>query len=70
MTDIFDLVYLHFALNVQRVHLCTNETAISLMLEPFGEVGRILFIGIRFLKKWRGIKISRKNRSKNISAGV
>ena len=39
LTDILDLVYLRFALNVQRVYLCTEEPEASRMLEPFGEVG-------------------------------
>ena len=39
LTDILDFVYLRFALNVQRVHLSTEEPAASRMLEPFGEVG-------------------------------
>ena len=39
LNDILDLVYLHFAENVQRVHLCTEVTAASWVLEPFGEVG-------------------------------
>ena len=39
LTDILDLVYLRFALNVQKVHLNTDEPAASRMLEPFGEVG-------------------------------
>ena len=34
LTDILDLVYLRFTLNVQRVHLSTEEPAAS-----FGEVG-------------------------------
>ena len=38
LTDILDLVYLCFALNVQRVHLSTEEPAASRMLESFGEV--------------------------------
>ena len=29
-----------FCLNVQRVHLSTQESAASRMLEPFGEIGR------------------------------
>ena len=39
MTDIFDLDYLRFAKNVQKVHLCTEVTAASWMLGPYGEVG-------------------------------
>ena len=39
LTAILDLVYLCFAQNVQRVHLSTDETAASRMIEPFGEVG-------------------------------
>ena len=39
LTDILDLVYLRFALNVKRVHLSTEEPAASRMLEPIGEVG-------------------------------
>ena len=39
LTDILDLVYLHFVKNVQRVHLSTEEPAASRMFEPFGEVG-------------------------------
>ena len=39
LTDILDLVYLRFALNIQRVHLGTEEPAASNMFEPFGEVG-------------------------------
>ena len=39
LTDIFDLVYLRFAENAQRVHLCTELTVASWMLEQFGEVG-------------------------------
>ena len=39
LTDILDLVYLCFAENTQRVHLCTEVSAASWMLEPLGEVG-------------------------------
>ena len=39
LTDMFDLVYLRFALNVQRVHLCAELTAAFWTLEPFGEIG-------------------------------
>ena len=39
LTDILDLVYLRFALNVQKMHLITEEAVASRMLEPFGEVG-------------------------------
>ena len=33
------MVYSHFAKNVQRMHLSTDEPAASRMLGPFGEVG-------------------------------
>ena len=39
LTDIFDLVYLRFAENAKRVHLCAELIAASMMLEPLGEVG-------------------------------
>ena len=39
LTDIFDSVYLRFAQNAQRVHLCAELIAASMMLEPLGEVG-------------------------------
>ena len=39
LTDTFDLVYLRFAVNVLMVHLCTEVTAASWLLEPFGEIG-------------------------------
>ena len=39
LIDILDFVYLRFVQNIQRVHLSTEETAASRMLEPFGEVG-------------------------------
>ena len=39
LTDILDLVYLHFAKNVQRVHLSTEKPATSRMLKLFGVVG-------------------------------
>ena len=39
LTDIFDLVYLRFAKNGQRVHLCAESIAASMMLEQLGEVG-------------------------------
>ena len=39
LTNILDFVYLRFVLNIQRVHLSTEELAASGMLEPFGEVG-------------------------------
>ena len=39
LTDIFDSVYLRFALNAHRVHLCAELIAASMMLEPLGEVG-------------------------------
>ena len=39
LTDILDLIYLRFALNVQRVHLSTDEPAAPRMLELFGEIG-------------------------------
>ena len=35
----FDLVYLRFAQNAQRVHLCGELTAAFWTLEPFGEIG-------------------------------
>ena len=31
LTDIFDLVYLSFALNAQRLHLCADVIAVSMM---------------------------------------
>ena len=58
---------------VQRVHLCTAVTAATLMLEPFGEVGRAVFVYFSsdmIFEKLCGIKLSRKIRSKNFSAGV
>ena len=39
LTDIFNSVYLRFAYNAQRVHLCAELIAASMMLEPLGEVG-------------------------------
>ena len=48
-TDILDLVYLRFAENIQRVHIFTELTAASWILEPFGDVGGDV-IRIRFLK--------------------
>ena len=39
LTDIFDLVYLRFAKNAQRVHLCAELNAAVMMLKPLGEVG-------------------------------
>ena len=39
LTDIFDLIYLRFAKNAQRAHLCAELSAVSMMLEPLGEVG-------------------------------
>ena len=39
LTDILNLVYLHFVKNIQRVHLSTGEPAASRLLQPFGEVG-------------------------------
>ena len=41
LTDIFDLVYLCFALNAQRVHLCEELIAAFRMLVPLGEFGAI-----------------------------
>ena len=38
LTDILDLVSLRFALNVQRVHLSTEESAASWMWDLFVEV--------------------------------
>ena len=38
LTDILDLVYLHFVQNVQRVHLSSEERAASLIWDLFGEV--------------------------------
>ena len=35
----FDLVYLRFAKNAQRVHLCAELTAAFWTLKPFGEIG-------------------------------
>ena len=37
--NLFDLVYLRFAKNAQRVNLSAELTAEPLMLELFGEVG-------------------------------
>ena len=34
LTHIFDIVYLRFALNAQRVHLCAELIAASMMLKP------------------------------------
>ena len=39
LTDIFDLVYLHLAKNAQRVHLCAELIAVSMILGPLGKVG-------------------------------
>ena len=39
LTGILHLVYFHFALNVQRVHLSTEESPASWMVKLFGEVG-------------------------------
>ena len=39
LTNTFDLVYLPFAVNVLMVHLCTEVTAASWLLVPFGEIG-------------------------------
>ena len=41
LTDISDIVYLRFAKNAQRVHLCAELSAVSMLLEPLGEVGAI-----------------------------
>ena len=38
LTVTFDLVYLRFGENVQKAYLCTEVTAISWILEPFGKV--------------------------------
>ena len=72
LTDILDLVYLRFAENVQRVHLSTEEPATSTcrMLEPLGEVGGDAHRE-HILLKWKIKKLLRKkNRSKNLTAGV
>ena len=39
LTDILDFAYLRVVLNIQRVHLSTEEPAASRMLESFGEFG-------------------------------
>ena len=39
LTDILDFVNLRFVKSNQRVHLSTEESVASRMLEPFGEVG-------------------------------
>ena len=39
LTDTLDLIYLHFAENVQIVQLSIEEPAVSWLLELFGEVG-------------------------------
>ena len=73
LTDILVLVYLRFALTVQRVHLSTEEPAASRMLEPFGEVGGDVpeyFSSRTHFAKIEDKKLSRKIRSKNLSAGV
>ena len=73
LTDILDLVYLRFALNVQRVHLSTEKPAASRMLEPFGELAEMFlntFHHEQFFLKLKIKKLLRKNRSKNLIAGV
>ena len=72
LTDILYLVYLRFALNVQRVHLSTDEPAASRMLEPFGEVGRDApeyFSSRTHFVILKIIKLLGKIKSKNLTAG-
>ena len=50
------------------MHLSTEESAASRMLEPFGEVGGD--VPEHILLKLKIKKLLRKFRSKNLSAGV
>ena len=64
LTEIFDLVYLHFALNAQRVHLCSELTATPWMLEPFGEVGAnfsLQLSSLTYFAKIRNKKVITEN---------
>ena len=73
MTDILDLVYLRFALNVQRVHLSTEKPAPTGMLELFGEVGGDVteyFSSRTHFAKIVDKRLLRKKSSKNLTAGV
>ena len=54
------------------MHLSTNESTASRMLEPFGEVGgdvREYFLSRTHFAKIKDKKVIAKNRSKNVSAG-
>ena len=70
LTDILNLVYLRFAENVQRVHLCTEVPAASWMLELFGESGGDVpeyFSSGKDVRKLTRYKAVAKNSSKNYS---
>ena len=58
LTDIFDSVYLRFAENAQRVHLCAEVIAASMMLEPLGEVGANF--SLQLLSRTQFTKINNK----------
>ena len=58
LTDIFDLVYLGFPLNAQRVHLCAELIASSLTLELLGKVGAK--ISLQLSSQTQFIKIKNK----------
>ena len=56
LTDIFDLVYLCFALNVQRVQLCAELITASQILKQFGEVGANFSLQLSSLSGFAKIK--------------
>ena len=69
LTDILDLVYLHFALNAQRVHLST-ELGCWDHLEKLVEMFLNTFHREHILLKLKTKNLLRKIRSKNLTAGV
>ena len=71
LTDIFDLVYLRFASNAQRVHLCAELTTAIWMLEPVGEVGANFSLQLSSRTHYAKIKkLSPKINVKNIKHRV
>ena len=72
-TDIFDLVYFHFAKNAQRVHLCAELIAASMTLDPLEEVGANFSIQLSSRTQFTKIhnkKLSTKINVKNIKDRV
>ena len=66
LTDIFDLVYLRFASNAQRVHLCAELTTAIWMLEQVGEVDANFSLQLSLRTHFAKIKNKKKSPKINV----